>query len=194
MDTTEGVHKPLGKYIFNWINCSVNDPIVKKAAEAGYKTLPNPSDEHNVLICMPVEWSNIEFDKKKVQRKDGTYETVEVNLESAITQLERYKMLQINYCEQNVSNTISYSVDEVDDIVDWLIANWDYYVGVSFLFRADPTLSAKDLGFEYLPQEVVTKERYKEYVETLRPINWENTDTSEELELDECSTGACPIK
>jgi ribonucleoside-triphosphate reductase len=81
------------------------------------------------------------------------------------------------YCDQNVSNTISYDPSEKDDIVDWLLANWDIYVGVSFLFRAEPTLSAKDLGYEYLPQEVVTKERYEEYIAKIKPVNFEATET-----------------
>lgn len=194
MDTTEGVHKPLGKYIFNWVNFSNKDPLVGKLATAGYRTLAHPSDKTATLVCLPVSYDNIPFEKLEVERKDGSIEEVEVNKESAIDQLERYKKIQTYYCEQNVSITVSYDVSEVEDIIDWLLENWDHYVAVSFLFRADPTLSAKDLGYPYLPQEVVTEERYTDYVETLREIDWSNTETYEELEDEGCSTGACPIK
>lgn len=194
MDTTEGIHKPLGKYIFNWINFTNKDPLVGKLATAGYRTLAHPSDSTGTLVCFPQKWENIEFDTIEKVRKDGTLEVIEVNLETAIEQLERYKKVQQYYCEQNVSNTISYSPDEVEDIVQWLLDNWGIYVGVSFMFRADPTLSAKDLGYEYLPQEVVTEEKYNNYVAELRDIDWSNVDSIEELSYDECSTGACPIK
>lgn len=194
MDTTEGVHKPLGKYIFNWVNFSKNDPLVLKLQSAGYRTLPNPGDSTGVLVCFPVKNDNVKFTTKNVTRKDGTVETLHINEESAITQLERYKKIQVNYCDQNVSNTISYSPEEVDDIVDWFMDNWDIYVGVSFLFRADPTMSARDLGYEYLPQEVVTQSRYEEYMNELSEIDWTNTDSIDEVDDGGCAGGACPIK
>lgn len=99
-----------------------------------------------------------------------------------------------NWCQQNVSATISYSVDEVDAIVSWLLDNWDNYVGVSFLFRADPTKTAKDLGFLYLPQEVVSKEAYDEYSSRIQPLEIDQANSLDELQMDDCSTGACPIK
>lgn len=185
MDTTEGVHKPLGKYIFNNVNYGKYDPLVPLCRAAGYKVVDNPSDNSSVLITFPVKWDDVPFDK---------WNGMDVNLESAISQLERYKMLMTNWCQQNVSATISYSVEEVDAIVDWLHANWDVYVGVSFLFRADPTKTAKDLGYLYLPQEVVTKERYEEYVAILQPIELDKANDIDAELQDECATGACPVK
>lgn len=193
MDTWEGIHKPLGRYIFNWINFSRKDPLVEKLKAANYKWINHPSEPEGILFCFPIDNGNY-FDKVEVTRNSGLIEELEVNTESAIKQLERYKKIQMYYCDQNVSNTISYDPSEKDDIVDWLLANWDVYVGVSFLFRADPTLSAKDLGFEYLPQEVVTKQRYGKYLESLKEIDFTNTGTYEEIENDECAGGVCPVK
>lgn len=189
MDTTEGVHKPLGKYIFNSVNFGKHDPLIPLCRQAGYKVVENPSDSEAVLITFPVKWEDVPFDKFV---KDGV--EMEVNLESAITQLERYKMLMVNWCQQNVSATISYGVEEVDDIVDWLLDNWDVYIGVSFLFRADPTKTAKDLGYLYLPQAVVTKKEYDEYVANIQPIVLDKAnDINAEIEED-CASGACPVR
>lgn len=185
MDTTEGVHKPLGKYILNNVNFSKHDPLVAKCREAGYRVFDNPMDPDGVLVTFPVKWDGVEFDEV-----DGK----EVNLETAVDQLERYKLLMQNWCQQNVSCTVSYSPDEVPAIVDWLQNNWDNYVGVSFLFRNDPTKTAKDLGYLYLPQEVVTEETYNDYIAQLKPFTLEDSNTFEELREDECSTGACPIR
>lgn len=188
MDTTEGCHKPLGKYIFNNVNFSKHDPTLKKLKEAGYKLIENPMDAEAVLVTFPVEYKDVDFDVV-----DGKY----VNQESAIDQLERYKMLMNNYVEQNCSITISYSPDEVPDIIDWLINNWDVYVGVSFILRNDPTKTAKDLGYLYLPQEVVTEEEYQAYVKTLDEIEL-NDDIGitdfDDLDDEECQTGACPVR
>lgn len=189
MDTTEGVHKPLGKYIFNNVNFGKHDPLVPLCRAAGYKVIDNPTDPSAVLITFPVKWEDVPFDKVV---RDG--KLLEVNLESAVDQLERYKMLMQSWCQQNVSATISYSVDEVPDIVQWLHTNWDSYVGVSFLFRADPTKTAKDLGYLYLPQEVVTKEAYEEYAANLQPIELNKSNDIDAPIEDECASGACPIR
>lgn len=185
MDTTEGVHKPLGKYIFNNINFGKHDPLVSVLEGAGYRSFPNPTDPSGVVVTFPVAWEDVEFDKVN---------GVEVNLESAVTQLERYKKYQLNWTQQNTSVTISYSPEEVPEIITWLLDNWDCYVGVSFLYRADPTKTAKDLGYVYLPQEVVTKEAYDEYVSQLKPIDLENAYELDALIDEGCATGACPIR
>jgi ribonucleoside-triphosphate reductase (formate) len=189
MDTTEGVHKPLGKYVFNNVNFGKFDPLVPLCRAAGYKVIDNPSDPEAVLITFPVKWEDVPFDRFI---KDGV--TYEVNLESAVKQLDRYKMLMETWCQQNVSATISYSVDEVDSIVDWLLENWDTYVGVSFLFRTDPTKTAKDLGYLYLPQEIVTKEKYDSYVENLQDIVLDKANDIDAVLEEDCTTGACPIR
>ena len=94
----------------------------------------------------------------------------------------------------NCSVTISYSKEEVPDIVEWILTNWDSYIGVSFLYRNDPTKSASDLGYPYLPQEVTTKEKYEEYSSQLLPVDVDSVYTLEELKDEECSTGACPVR
>lgn len=192
MCTTEGVHKPLGKYIFNYINFGKNDPLLPKLREAGYEVRDNPNQPtEGTIVKFPVKFEHVEFDK--VKRNDG--EIVEVNNETAIQQLERYKKYQVHWCQQNVSNTISYSPDEVPDIIDWLISNWENYVGVSFLYRMDASKTAMDLGYLYLPQEVTTKEAYDDYVKGLREVDFSNLKDSKDniMETQECSGGSCPV-
>ena len=189
MDTTEGLHLPLGKYIFNNVNFSKHDPLVPLCRAAGYKVIDNPMDAEAVLITFPVVWNDVPFTKVMV---DGV--ELEVNLETAIAQLERYKMLMKSWCQQNVSATISYSPEEVPAIIEWLLENWENYVGVSFLFRADPTKTAKDLGYLYLPQEVVSKATHDEYASRLQPIELDQGNSFDELMDDECASGVCPVK
>ena len=184
-DSTEGMHKPLGKYIFNNVAFSVHDPLLDTMRAANYNVFNHPYDSSAALVTFPVEYKDVHF-----QKVNG----VEVNLETAIEQLERYKMLMDSYCQQNVSCTISYDLHETQAIVDWLYNNWDNYVAVSFLFRNDPTKTAKDLGYPYLPQEVVTKEQYDAYVSKLLPVDLDSNNSSEELLDDGCAGGVCPIR
>jgi adenosylcobalamin-dependent ribonucleoside-triphosphate reductase len=186
MDTPEGMHKPNGKYIFNNVTFAKHDPLVQQLVAAGYHVRQHPSNDINVLVRLPAKFENVEFDVVNGQ---------EVNLESALSQLRRYREMMDAYIEQNQSVTISYDPSEVEDIVDWLLDNWDHYVGVSFLFRNDPTKTAEDLGYPYLPQQIVTREVYEAYVKQLRSIDLEAETASAGAELeDDCSTGACPIR
>ena len=185
MDTTEGVHKPLGKYIFNNVQFSKHDPVVEKLRQANYRVINHPVDDSGVLVTFPVMWDGVPFDKV-----DGK----EVNLESAVVQLERYKLLQTSWNQQNTSVTISYDPSEAPAIIDWLLDNWDCYVGVSFIYRTDPTKTAKDLGYLYLPQEVVTEQDYREYAQTLGIVDLNDANSFDEITDAECATGACPIK
>lgn len=189
MDTSEGVHRPLGKYIINNVRFSAHDPLVTKLSEAGYRVITDPYSDDTKLVSFPVSFEDIDFDKVEINGRE-----VEVNLEPAIDQLERYKLLMDNYVDHNCSITIYYDQSEIPAIIDWLMENWDSYVGVSFIYRTDPKRTAADLGYPYLPQEVVTKEEYDAYVATLRPVGLDGTNSFDELADDDCATGACPIR
>lgn len=185
-DATEGAHKPLGRYIFNNVKFSAHDPLVPILRNGGYRVIDSPTttDTETVLATLPMRWDTVPF-----QNVNG----VEINLESAVDQLERYKMLMESYVDNNCSLTVSYAPEEVPSIIDWLLINWDYYVGVSFLYRTDPTKTAADLGYPYLPQEVVSRETFEAYTSTLSPINLD-TDSGQDLVDSECSMGACPVR
>lgn len=188
---TEGIHKPLGRYIFNNITFSKHEPIVEKLRSHGYRVFDNPSQPDGVVVTFPVSWDTVQG----FTDVNGT----EVNLETAVEQLERYKRFMREWTEQNSSITVSYSFDEIPSIIDWLDNNWDDYVGVSFILRADPTKTAEDLGYLYLPQEVVSKERYKEYVACLTPFSADELKETGGIEdidfLDSsCEQGVCPIR
>lgn len=194
-EVPEGIHVPLGRYIFNNITFSRHDPLVDRFRAAGYDVTEKPFEPESVLVKFPVKYENVPFTRKTVTRKNGKVEEVEVNTESAVAQLESYRALQETWCEQNVSNTISYDPSEVPEIIDWFMENWDTYVGVSFIFRNDPTKNATDLGYAYLPQEVVTKDDYEAYCSRLSEINYDKIEMRDEEEHhSDCVGGACPVK
>jgi adenosylcobalamin-dependent ribonucleoside-triphosphate reductase len=189
MDTTEGAHKPLGRYVFNSIVYGRTDPLVAVLRDAGYEVRPHPTAETQVLVKFPVESAGVQFEDM-----DGT----PVNLEPAVEQLERYRLIMENWCDQNCSLTVSYDPAEVPAIIDWMMAHWDSYVGVSWAFRTDPTKTAADFGAAYLPQAVVGRETFEEYVAGLKPLDVSARDIGGALELDEleaeCEGGVCPVR
>jgi len=195
-EVPEGVHMPLGKYIFNNITFSKHDPLVGRFRTAGYSVIEKPHEPESVLVKFPVKYDNVPFTRKTVTRKNGSTEDVEVNTDSAISQLEWYRLLQETWCEQNVSNTVSYDPTEVPAIISWLLDNWECYVGVSFLFRNDPTKNAEDLGYAYLPQEVVSKEAYDVYASRLKPIDYTGIEMRDDDAIIDasCASGVCPVR
>jgi adenosylcobalamin-dependent ribonucleoside-triphosphate reductase len=194
-EVPEGIHMPLGKYMFNNITYSRHDPLVGRFRAAGYSVIEKPFEPESVLVKFPVKYENVPFTRMTVTRKNGKVEEVDVNTESAVQQLEWYRLLQETWCEQNVSNTVSYDPSEVPAIIDWLLSNWSSYVGVSFLFRNDPTKNAEDLGYAYLPQEVTTKEAFEAYLSKLKEIDYSGIDIRDEGILEPtCATGACPVR
>lgn len=188
MDTTEGAHKPLGRYVFNSIVYTRSDPLVDVLRAAGYEVRPHPTAETQVLVKFPVESAGVVFED---------FNGTPVNREPAVAQLERYRLIMENWCDQNCSMTISYDVEEVPAIINWLLDNWNSYVGVSWAFRTDPTKTAADFGAAYLPQQVVDRETFMDYVEQLQPLGDEvvsgGAAQSDELEAD-CETGFCPVR
>lgn len=196
-EVASGAHLPLGRYLEVRVIVAADDPLLQAVVDANYRIEDHPYDKMAKIVVIPVEYNGIEFDKVDV---DGT--TVEVNQESAIAQLDRYKLLQDNYVDHNCSITIYYSPEEVPEMVDWLMENWDSYVGVSFLYRPDPVAMvrdpkevAKQLGYPYLPQTPITAAAFEEYASTLKPVNFAGTDMLDAtIEDDQCAGGACPIR
>jgi len=62
------------------------------------------------------------------------------------------------------------------------------------LFRNNPAKNAADLGYAYLPQEVVTKEAYEAYASTLKEIDYQGIHITEDDHAESCANGACPIR
>lgn len=202
-EVPEGVHRPMGRFIFNWITFSKDDPIVPVLAKANYTVREKPNEPESVIVKFPVRYDSIDFERKVVRRKKHDAQTdkvieveevVEVNTESAVEQLEHYRMLMENWCDHNVSITVSYDRDEIPAMAEWLNRHWDAYVAVSFLLRNDPTKTAEDLGHPYLPQEVVTEDDYTTYTATLQDVDWSTIVYHDPVEDASCASGACGIR
>ena len=187
MDTTEGAHRPLAMHIINNVTFSRHDPLVERLLEANYKIFDHPTKSDSVLAAIPVPC----FDDAGLT-KLGQYW---VNNETAVEQLDRYRNIQRNYNDQNTSITVSYTPEQKKDILKWVDKNWDNdFVAVAWLFKNDPTRTAKDLGYAYLPQECVTKEFYEEYSSKLLHVDIEQVGSMETEMEEECKGGVCPTR
>ncbi len=169
-------------------------PMVGALAAAGYATLPNPSDPHNVLVRFPVDYAGCKF--STIRGMDGLDK--DVNLEPATSQLARYLRWNRLWADHNVSATISFDAAEIPALAKMISDNWDSgYIATAFLARHDASKTAADLGHPYLPQEVVSYGAYQEATAKTRPVDWarfhkgihEISDPS-----GECPSGMCPVR
>lgn len=179
----EGVHRPLGKYVFNNIKFSVHDPLVQKLERNGYRVFEDPYDSGSVLATFPVE-----------SPRGPLY-----NNTSAVEQIRTYEHVMKHYCDQNVSITVSYDPDEIKDMVPEIrrLMSENNFVGMSFILRSDPSKTAADLGYPYIPQECVTEDVFREYENHLTSENFDGIIGAEDREVDlgkECAGGVCPVK
>jgi ribonucleoside-triphosphate reductase len=180
MDTTEGIHKPPGRYVFNAVEFADTDPLIAALAEANYSIVDHPYKPATKLIRFPIEYPEVSF--------GFPLGGEDIDDDPAITQLERYITLMDYWAEHNISCTVSYSPEEVPQIIDWLYDNWYRYIGVAFSPRQSHVATPE---FPYLPQQVVTKEEFEFYAESLRRPCWPDETPHSPVDTD-CGT-ACPV-
>jgi ribonucleotide reductase alpha subunit len=176
---TPGIHPAFAQYYIRRVRFGSSDPLVDACRKRGYKVvwdigIDGREDRTRYVVefpCMSPEGSVLAADMTAVQ------------------QLEWVKTMQTVWADNAVSVTVYYRKEELSEIKDWLKNNYDNGVkSVSFLLHSDH-------NFPLPPYEQCTKEQYEEMLESIDfsvPLNQKSFDS--DLEIDNCATGACPIK
>ena len=108
---------------------------------------------------------------------------------SSIEQLELIKRMQSIWSDNSVSVTVYYKKDDLPEIKQWLLDNFENNTKtVSFLLYYGH-------GFDQAPYETISKEKYDELISKVTPITSIGFIAESSVSgVDECSSGACPIK
>lgn len=106
---------------------------------------------------------------------------------TAIDQLEVCKRLQAEWSDNAVSVTIYYRKEELEEIKGWLSLNYKNVKSVSFLLHSEH-------GFLQAPMEEIDEATYVEMVSKVTPITSIDQIEMTEVEIDDCDTGACPVR
>ncbi len=174
---TPGVHPAFSQYYIRRVRMGSADSLVKVCRDLGYHVeyvvgFDGKEDHTTVVVEFPCESGA------------GAILTDDM---SAIKQLELVKTLQSEWADNAVSVTVYYKPEELSGIKAWLAEHYEKNIkSVSFL------LFSKH-GFRQAPYETISKERYDELragVKSLTTMQIVGGD----LSLDECASGACPIK
>lgn len=102
-------------------------------------------------------------------------------------QLETVKWLQKNWSDNSVSCTVYYRKEDLPEIKAYLAENYsENFKTVSFLLYHGH-------GFVQAPYETIDKKDYLEMVKKVTPITSVEVEEGD-FDLEDCNTGACPIK
>lgn len=176
---TPGIHPAYAQYYIRRVRMGSNDPLVQYCRDKGYKVQYDVGldGKENHTICV-VEFPS-ETPKHAALAKDLT----------AIQQLEWVVKAQSIWADNNVSVTVYYRKEELQEIQDWLKANYKNRVkSVSFLLHSEH-------GFNLAPYEEISEETYLKLKSKVK-YDVAYDDISGDYTLDdlECATGACPVK
>lgn len=170
---TPGIHPAYSSYFIRRMRMAADSHLVQVCRDHGYHVEPDVVSSGTAVVEFPIA-----VPKGTTVAKDM----------SAVDQLEVVKTLQRDWSDNAVSCTVYYKLDELPAIRDWLSANYnDSVKSVSFLLH-------NEHGFAQAPYEEISSERYQELVAKTKQITGLAQIDENDVEIDECVTGACPVK
>lgn len=175
---TPGIHPAYARHYIRRVRFGAADPLVEACRKRGYKVLfdigIDGREDHTRYV--------VEFPCKS---PDNAVLASEM---TALEQLEWVKKMQTEWADNAVSVTVYYRKEELEAIKGWLAENYDSSVkSVSFLLHTDH-------NFPLPPYEEVTEAEYEKLLSKIDMSIAIQGSVGADLDLDNCATGACPIK
>lgn len=175
---TPGIHPAYARHYIRRVRFGAADPLVEACRKRGYKVLfdigIDGREDHTRYV--------VEFPCKS---PDNAVLASEM---TALEQLEWVKQMQTDWADNAVSVTVYYRKEELDAIKGWLSENYDNSVkSVSFLLHADH-------NFPLPPYEEVTEAEYEKLLSKVDMSIPIQGSVGADLDLDNCASGACPVK
>ena len=174
---TPGAHPGYSEHYIRRIRMSANSELVSVCRNNGFRieyvrNFDGTEDHSTVVVEFPCK-----FPKGTMFASDM----------SAVDQLEVIKRLQAEWSDNSVSVTVYYKKEELDQIKAWLRENYVNVKSVSFLLH-------NDHGFDQAPLEEIDKKTYNKLKKQCTPITSLYEIKMEDVEIDDCASGACPVR
>jgi len=176
---TPGIHPAYARYYIRRVRFGAADPLIEKCRKRGYKVVPElgldgREDRTRWVVEFPCE------------SPEGSVLAADM---TAVEQLEWVKKMQTDWADNAVSVTVYYRKEELSLIKEWLEKNYDNAVkSVSFLLHADH-------NFPLPPYEEIDKETYEKLLSKVDfSVALQDSVGFDMLDMDDCSTGACPVR
>jgi ribonucleoside-triphosphate reductase len=180
VDASSGMHPRHAPYYIRRIRISSTDNLFHMLKDQGVPYYPevgqNPQNATTYVLEFPVKAPGTIF-------KDD---------QTAIEQLEYWKMVKENFTEHNPSVTVSVGDNEWVEVANWLYANWDMIGGLSFLPRDNHV-------YKLAPYEPISKEKYEEmakrfkHIDFSKIVTYESQDETQGAKELACVSGVCEV-
>lgn len=177
VNASSGMHSRWADFYIRRVRISTHDALFKSMVEQGMPYKMDQGNHDTAIFEFPIKAPDGAF-----TRKD----------ESALEQLEWYKLLAENWTDMNVSCTIYVRDEEWLDVIKYVYDNFDTISGISFF----PYANKK---YEDAPFEEIDEKTYIKMVNELPKIDfsllskYETTDTTTGSREAACAGDACEI-
>ena len=181
VDCSSGMHTRHAPYYIRRVRISATDSLFKMLRDQGVPYHPEVGQSKENATTYVLEFP-IKAPKGSIFRND----------QSAIEQLEYWKLVKENFTEHNPSVTISIGEDEWIAVADWLYKNWEIIGGLSFLPRSNHV-------YQLAPYEEIDEKRYTDlmakmsHIDFSKIITYEKQDESDLKKELACAGGVCEI-
>lgn len=181
VDASSGMHPRNSQYYIRRIRIAATDSLFKMMKDQGVQYHPEVGQSAESAVTYVLEFP-VKAPEKSIFKNDQT----------ALEQLEYWKMVKENFTEHNPSVTVSVGDEEWIAVANWLYENWEIIGGLSFLPRSNHV-------YRLAPYEEIAKEQYEEMVKKFPDIDFskivayereDQTQGSKELA---CVAGVCEI-
>lgn len=171
-DCSSGLHSRWSKYYIRRMRINANSPIRKMLEQSGFKLHPENGQDYDTANTMVVEFP--------VKSPDGAITNDD---RTALDQLEWWRRNKVFWTNHNPSATITYTSDELEQIIDWLYENQSIIGGLSFLPKDEH-------DYPLAPMESITKRQYDKMVKKLPEIDF---DLLQQIEFEDRTTSASEL-
>ncbi len=172
--SSPGIHAPYAAYYIRRARLAANDPMVPSLQEAGVPWEYDQYDQtrHTLVFSFPMK---------------APHTRVTVQSQTIQDQFERQAQVQEFWADNAVSATLSFDPETERGYMADLLRN---YVP---RFKSTSMLARSGHGYVQAPYEAVSEEVYREMQSKIRHEH--QLSTGGDMDgLDECSSGACPIR
>jgi ribonucleoside-diphosphate reductase alpha chain len=182
VDCSSGMHPRHAPYYIRRARIASTDALFKMLKDQGVPYHPEVGQTMENATTYVLEFP--------VKAPNGS---IFKNDQSAIEQLEYWKLVKENYTEHNPSVTISIGENEWIETAHWLYKNWNIIGGLSFLPRDNHV-------YQLAPYEAINKEQFEELITRFENIDFSKIVTyelSDETEVKKelaCVGGVCEIE
>jgi ribonucleoside-triphosphate reductase len=178
VDSSSGIHGRFSPYYIRTVRQANNDPLTDLLKSQGVPSEPDAMNPNRTTVF-----------SFPIKSPEGA---TLANEQTAIEQLENWKLFQKHWSEHSVSVTVYVKDDEWMEVGSWVYANFDYITGVSFLPYSEHT-------YAQAPYQPCSAYDYQMAVEAMPNVDfnklqdYELEDSTEGAQTLACGAGGCEI-